>query len=244
MRDSQLGKEHLSPECDPDSLEMIAIAVSNAVTGLNESQIKGMSVETSWIVWPKSGSGLMLAPQPSTSQDENVGWTQRVRIPVAGGRIVMANTPSGVPAEMHYVPDAQSQVSGERQFLFVANQIDLGPECKVVDFVDSTKLAIAAMYGLLVESKQEKALKWFNFPHTLDYSLFNLFSRITDARVKDAARSFRIQSLIDTHQPSRALAQIEELSTRQGTIYTDTLIDELKTELAEQNKRLRPKELR
>lgn len=243
MRDSQLGKEHLSPNRDPDFLEVIAIAVSNAVTGLNESQIKGMSVETSWIVWPKSGSGLVLAPQPSTSQDENVGWAQRVRISVAGGRIVMVNIPSGVSAEMHYVPDAQSQESGERQFLFVANQIDLGPECNVVNFVDSTRLAIAAMYGLLVESKQEKALKWFNFPRTLDYSLFNLFSRITDVRVKDAARSFRIQSLIGTHQPSKALAQIEELSTRQGTIYTDSLIDELKAALAEQNKRLRTRDV-
>lgn len=243
MRDTQLGKEHLSPERDPDSLETIAIAISNAVTGLNESQIKGISVETSWIVWSKSGSGLALAPQPSTFQDENVGWSQKIQIPIASGRIVMENTPSGVPAEMHYVPNAQFQKAGERQFLFVANQIDLGPECKVVDFVDSTRLAIAAMYGLLVESRQENALKWFNFPHTLDYSLSNLFSRITDVRVKDTARSFRIQSLIGTHQPSKALAQIEELSTRQGTIYTDTLINELKTELAEQNKRLRPKEL-
>lgn len=228
---------------NPDSIETVAIAVADLVTGLSRQQVDSIIVENFWTVWSKNASRLMLLSAPSDSQDENVGWFQKIQIPVTGGKIVTENTPAGVPAEMRYIPDAQFQKAGERQFLFVANQIDLGPECNVVNFVDSTRLAIAAMYGLLVESKQEKALKWFNFPHTLDYSLFNLFSRITDARVKDAARSFRIQSLIDTHQPSRALAQIEELSTREGTIFTDTLIDELKTELAEQNKRLRPKEL-
>jgi hypothetical protein len=244
MSGIRLGrKKSLLVERGPDSLEQIAIVVPHVVTGLDRSQVKGMSVETSWLVWPKNGSGLALLPQPSTSQDENVGWTQRLQIPIAGGKIVMENTPAGVPAEMHYAPNAQSQKAGERQFLFVANEIDLGRKSTVVEFVNSTRIAIAGMHGLLVENGEEVALSLFGFPYTLDYSLDNILRRIRSVSVQDAARAFRIQSLINTSQPSKALAQIEELSTRQGTIYTDSLIDELKAELVEQNKRLRTRDV-
>ena len=55
----------------------------------------------------------------------------------------------------------------------------------MVEFVNSTRLAIAAMYGLLIENKEEAALSFFDFSHTLDYSLANIFSRVSNPQVRD-----------------------------------------------------------
>lgn len=238
MKDVQpIRKEELLIADTPDAFGSVAIAVSRIVTGLSQSQIEAIAVKNYWIVWQKNNSRLALLTQPSVSQSENVGWLQEIQIPVDGGRIVMENTPSGVPAEMRFMPSPQFSEAGERQFLFIANEIDLGRKCTVVDFVKSTRLAIAAMYGLLEKKQENEALAWFNFPHTLDYSLANILQRINRPKVRDLVRSCRIRSLIETHQPARALAQIDRLSTRQESPYTDNFIDELKAAALEQDKK-------
>lgn len=221
---------------NPDTLERITIIATDAVTGLSQAQIEAIVVQNYWLVKPKNSYRPTLLPQPSDDSSENVGWLQRIEIPVGSGKIVMENNPGGVPAEMHYVPSSQSKEAGEVEFLFVANEIDLGRKCTVVDFVHSTRLAIRAMHTLLKEHRESEALSHFNFPYTLDYSLANILKRVKSPQVRDGVRSLRINSLIETHQPARAVEQINKLTTRQGTLYTDDFIRELNQEVLDQDK--------